>query len=94
MGEVAWSNELRIGITQVDDEHKNLVMVLNQLDAAMKAGKETRVMSDILNQLIDYPVHHFASEEKLMEDSGYPKTKLHKAQHKQLVDKFLYISKL
>ena len=87
MVEVAWSDDLCVGIQQVDDEHRMLVQVLNQLGEAMRSGKGTKVMSEILAQLIQYTQEHFKSEEKLMVESEYPKTKLHQAQHRQLVEK-------
>ena len=89
MAEVVWSQELCVGIQQVDDEHQKLVLVLNQLDSAMCAGKGTRVMAEILAQLIIYTQEHFISEEELMAECGYPKMELHQAQHRQLVEKVL-----
>lgn len=87
MAEVAWSEKLCVGIQQVDDEHQMLVQVLNQLDEAMRTGKGTKVMSEILAQLIMYTQDHFISEEKLMAECDYPKIKLHQSQHRQLVEK-------
>ncbi len=87
MMEVTWSDDLCVGIQQVDDEHRMLVQVLNQLGEAMRSGKGTKVMSEILAQLIQYTQEHFTAEEKLMIESEYPNTKLHQAQHRQLVEK-------
>lgn len=87
MAEVVWSEKLCIGIQQVDDEHQRLVMVLNQLDEAMRTGKGTRVMSEILAQLVTYTQEHFNSEEELMQECEYTNIKLHQAQHRQLVEK-------
>lgn len=84
---VAWSDDLCIGIPKVDEEHQKLVEILNQLDEASHNGKGSRVMGDILAQLIEYTKFHFASEEEVMLDAEYPKLKLHSAQHRQLVEK-------
>lgn len=72
MSFVEWSEELSVGIPQVDGEHQNLVKCLNLLDEAIKKGKGTRIMGEILSQLVEYTVIHFESEEKLMRDSEYP----------------------
>jgi hemerythrin len=87
MPAVVWNNDLCVGIEQVDNEHQNLVCVLNQLDDAMKKGKGTRVMSEILIQLVQYTKVHFENEEKLMADVEYPKLERHKSQHRQLIEK-------
>lgn len=87
MAAVNWTNELSIGIAQTDEEHRKLVEILNELDEAMRHGKGTRIMGDILTHLIEYTVVHFRSEEALMEESGYPERGLHGKQHRQLVQK-------
>lgn len=87
MSFVEWSEELSVGIPQVDGEHQNLVKCLNLLDEAIKKGKGTRIMGEILSQLVEYTVIHFESEEKLMRDSEYPGLVRHQSQHRQLVEK-------
>lgn len=84
---VTWSAKLSVGIPQVDEEHQKLVAIFNQLDEANQTGKGTRVMGDILSQLVAYTQFHFASEEKLMDEAEYPDLRLHMAQHRQLVEK-------
>ena len=87
MSFVEWSEELSIGIPQTDEEHHHLVLILNELDDAKRVGKGSRVMAEILDRLVDYTVVHFQSEEKLMEEYGFPGIELHRTQHQQLVDK-------
>ncbi len=87
MSLIEWSSELSVGIPQVDQEHQKLVTILNQLDEAVKTGKGSRVMGEILSQLVDYTKTHFAAEEKLMSDAEYPALARHQTQHRQLVEK-------
>ena len=84
---ITWSDELSIGIPEIDAEHQKLVAILNQLDEAMKTGRGTRIMGNILTQLVDYTGVHFSSEEKQMADADYPDLHLHESQHRQLVEK-------
>lgn len=84
---VDWSNELSIGIPEIDAEHQNLVAILNELDEATHAGKGTRIMGQILERLLDYTETHFNSEEALMVASEYPGLALHRLQHRQLTGK-------
>ena len=87
MSFIEWSEKLSVGIPQVDEEHQNLVKCLNLLDEAAKKGKGSRVMGEILSQLIEYTVTHFEAEEVLMQGAEYPGLKRHKTQHRQLVQK-------
>lgn len=87
MSVIDWNDKLCIGVAQVDTEHQNLVGILNQLDEAMRKGKGTRIMGEILVQLVDYTKFHFANEENIMAEANYPKLERHKSQHRQLVEK-------
>jgi hemerythrin-like metal-binding protein len=44
-------------------------------------------MSEILKDLVGYTQEHFAHEEKVMAESGFPGTKQHMARHRQLLQK-------
>lgn len=87
MALVDWSDKLSIGIPEVDAEHQHLVAILNELDEAMRSGKGTRIMGQILARLLDYTETHFKSEEGLMAESAYPGLALHQTQHRQLMEK-------
>jgi hemerythrin len=82
-----WSEDLSIGLPDTDEEHMKLVQILNDLDVAVQAKRGTRVMNRILGDLMTYTVEHFASEEAAMEEVDYPDLKLHRSQHRQLVQK-------
>ena len=87
MALIDWTNDFETGIVQVDDQHRKLVEIVNKFDDATKRGKGSRVMNEILTDLLSYTAEHFVDEEKLMEDAEYPKLKQHKSQHRQLLQK-------
>jgi hemerythrin-like metal-binding protein len=83
-----WSREYETGNAQVDTEHKQIfVLVQNVMDAAMGTG-DADVKSTI-DFLAGYTVDHFAHEERLMEESGYPKYAVHKKKHDDFVQEVL-----
>ncbi len=47
--------------------------------------KGSKALEKVLNELIDYTVYHFETEEKLMHAHGYEKLDEHKKIHKELV---------
>ncbi len=87
MALIDWTNDFETGIVQVDDQHRKLVEIVNKFDDAAKRGKGSRVMNEILTDLLSYTAEHFVDEEKLLEDAEYPKLKQHKSQHRQLLQK-------
>ncbi|MDH4129145.1 MAG: bacteriohemerythrin [Spirochaetota bacterium] len=83
---VTWNDSLNINIDIVDNQHKKLIDYINKLHANMKMGRAFKVMSKIIEGLVDYTVTHFTSEEKLMLDNKYPNYKDHKSQHVKFVE--------
>ena len=87
MALIEWSNALSVGVPEMDQQHKRLVDMLNQLYDAMGQGKGDDVKNAILNDLIMYTKVHFASEERLMQTYGYPDFAAHKRLHDDLTAK-------
>lgn len=85
MALITWNDSLSVKVKQFDDQHKKLVDMVNQLFDAMKTGKGNQVMGDILKQLIAYTQTHFAAEERLMQQYGFPEYEAHKKEHNALV---------
>lgn len=77
---IAWTNDLNTGIDVIDDQHKRIVDYINQLESAMVKSSHLAV-GEVLDELVDYTMSHFAFEESMQEEAGYPFLKPHKAIH-------------
>ncbi len=86
MALVEWKSAYATNIAEVDAQHKRLVGFVNELHDAITHGKGQSALSKILNELVDYTVYHFGTEEKLFDKYDYPESELHKQQHKGLVE--------
>ena len=87
MALIEWSADLFTGIESVDKQHRQLVDIINKFDSAVQKAKGSRIMNEILKDLIGYTSQHFSAEEELMEQAGYSNIKQHKNQHRQLLQK-------
>jgi hemerythrin-like metal-binding protein len=94
MSLVTWSEKLSVGVPSIDNQHKKLVTLLNQLHDAMLAGRGKEVVGTVLKGLIDYTATHFKYEEQLFAKTGYPEAAAHKKEHDDLVHKVLDIQKV
>ena len=56
---IQWSEKYVVGIQKIDDEHKQIVQLLNQLHASLSSGKNTEILNSTLNQLVEYTLWHF-----------------------------------
>lgn len=93
MAFISWSENYSVLVKEMDDQHKKLVVIINDLNDAMKEGKSKEVMEKILKGLVDYTVFHFASEEKLMQSNAYPGYLQQKSQHEELTKKVMDFQK-
>ena len=93
MALITWNDSLSVKVKQFDDQHKKLVDMVNQLFDAMKGGKGSQVLGDILRQLIAYTQTHFAAEERLMKQYAYPDVEAHNKEHNALVMQVLDLQK-
>lgn len=71
-------------IAEIEEQHEELVNLLNGLNDAVKNHEPTNNIYQIINKVISYTEMHFADEERLMVQSGYPEIAKHKAMHKEL----------
>jgi hemerythrin len=74
----------------MDDQHGILMDAMNELRLAVVRGGGREQVSELLDRLIEFTRMHFASEERLMEQSGFPGVTEHRAQHQSLLAQMLY----
>jgi hemerythrin len=73
----------------MDDQHGILMDTINDLHLASVHGAGRETVSVMLNQLIGFARMHFASEEQLMEQYGFPGLEQHRAEHRRLLAQLL-----
>lgn len=88
-----WGPQFSINVQQFDNQHKQLIDMVNQLNDAMTSGKGHDALKSILDGLIQYTATHFADEEKILEQQNYPDLEMHKKAHKELVKTALELQK-
>lgn len=83
-----WCDDFSVQVPEIDAQHKKLVDMINDLGSAMAMGKGTDVMQGIMGRLGNYVVEHFAFEEDLIRQAGYPDLENHIKVHQGVVAKF------
>ena len=74
MTQFAWEPEFAIGHAEIDSQHRKIIDILNNLYALLsKKSDEFHAKTELLfDELAEYVSTHFAYEEELMLNSGYP----------------------
>ena len=86
MGLLEWRDEFRIGIAEVDHEHRELIARINSLHARLTAEGDAAGIGEFLGELHGQVAAHFALEEKVMRERHYAGFQSHKADHERLLD--------
>ncbi len=81
-----WNSSLSVDVSAMDEEHKKLITLVNNLNEAMKQGKTKDEMDRVFNELARYTQSHFASEERYLDKIGYPGAAQQKKEHAELMN--------
>ncbi len=63
-----WNENFNTGIELVDQQHKILVDILNRLAVSLANLSGPSILNGIFDELADYAVYHFESEEKIWDE--------------------------
>ncbi len=72
---------LRLGISQIDQQHEELVEMINETQNIVLNHRDPADLIPILNRMNDFAIRHFTTEEELMREFSYPGLADHKQQH-------------
>lgn len=80
-----WSAELSVNVPLLDEQHRRLFAMINDLDEAMAKRQGRSVLGALLTRLIGYTASHFKAEEEYMAKAGYAGLSRHKQEHHELI---------
>ena len=89
MGLFSWKDKYLTGCQQIDEEHRRLFAIADNLHKAMLAGRGNDSLQQLFAELFDYTRTHFQREEALMRGAGYPDLSRHKSQHEAFTRRVL-----
>ena len=75
-----WVPELDTGIAEIDTQHRRIVDYINRL-LELRETHNREGLSDVIAEMVDYTMSHFAFEEALIENAGYMFAGPHKKVH-------------
>jgi hemerythrin-like metal-binding protein len=86
-----WHENFATGILQIDEQHQRLVHLLNKLASGLAFQADTRDLNNIFNELADYAVYHFQTEENVWHQylAGDMWEEAHRKSHESFVSDVL-----
>jgi hemerythrin len=83
-----WTPALATGVQSIDDQHKEIFRRVSALLDASSKGQAKAKIAETIQFLGTYVVKHFADEERVMVQNGYPRYAEHKTLHVRFVQDF------
>ncbi|MCF6313629.1 MAG: hemerythrin family protein [Verrucomicrobiales bacterium] len=82
---LGWTDSLKTGNRAIDNQHKYLIDLINELASCLEAGKAAQELKKIVNLLYHFTEWHFCLEEKCMESKNCPLAAENKDAHGQFI---------
>jgi len=81
---IIWKEFYSVGCRELDNQHKQILGIVNDLYSALQSGREGEEIKGFLDRLVRYTRNHFEREEKWMKERGYPELDGHRTIHKRM----------
>ncbi|MDH5509996.1 MAG: bacteriohemerythrin [Nitrospinota bacterium] len=82
-----WNDSFSVGIAKIDDQHKILFQLINRLSDGIHEQRSRAVLGEAIEDTIQYTLEHFATEEDLMREHGFPDIQKHQDEHNAMTAK-------
>lgn len=82
-----WNDSYSVKVKSVDDQHKKLFDIINELYDGISKGSNKEAMQKVLSGLKSYTITHFSYEERLLKQANYPDFENHKKIHDDFIKK-------
>jgi hemerythrin-like metal-binding protein len=85
MALMEWADSFAVGVAAMDQQHKQLIEKINQLDEAVRVSIKNPAIQNVLALLVQYTTSHFEDEEQLMRETGFAGLGEHHEVHQKLL---------
>lgn len=85
-----WRPDFNLGIKEIDDQHKKIIELINELNEAFMHSEAREKLGVILDEMADYANYHFKTEEKLFSEHNYPFAAEHIKLHEAFKEKVIH----
>jgi hemerythrin-like metal-binding protein len=86
MSLLKWKAEYSVGIASMDDEHREIIDLINDVYEKLGSTPDAKAIASCLEEILNAISLHFALEERIMWDTGYDEYESHKEDHEELLD--------
>ena len=81
-----WTDDYSIGNPVLDDQHKRLFEIANELEGIIDRPVSKSKIKEMLAELLNYTKNHFHDEEVYMREIKFPEHELHRRIHQEAIN--------
>jgi hemerythrin len=85
MESIKWTDELSVGVVEMDEQHQKLISMINRLISEQKILSTPETIAQLITDMTDYAEVHFRAEEFLLSEYGYEEIDMQVAQHEAFI---------
>ncbi len=78
---IEWNDKYSLNISLIDEQHKKLFEIINKAIIAEKHSKVAKDVLEILDEMTEYALKHFETEERYMKEFNFPEYQTHRNEH-------------
>ena len=78
---IKWNDKYSVNISLIDEQHKKLFELINKANIAEALNNNTKDVVAILDQMTEYALKHFETEEHYMKEFNFPGLESHRNEH-------------
>ncbi len=78
---IKWNDNYSVNISLIDEQHKKLFELINKANIVEVFNNNTKDVLAILDQMTEYALKHFETEEHYMKVFNFPGFKPHRNEH-------------
>ncbi len=82
---MVWSDEYRVDIGAIDQQHHGIIAMINEVHEAMEQKRPPIFINAIIRKLVTYAEAHFEFEEQCMELCHFKALRQHKCKHNEMM---------
>ena len=83
MEKIEWSDEYSVGVEILDQQHQQLIKMLNVLIEASEKGDNPKLVISTLAKMKKYAEIHFRTEEDYLKKYSYAEFEEHAREHRE-----------
>ena len=82
-----WTNQMSVGVKLLNNDHKKLVLLINQLHDGLMTGRAKPALERVFEDLVSYTRVHHANEEQLFVETGFQGSAAHMLEHDSTIER-------